>query len=111
MGTRALQRGPVGGPEASAPIDAVRLSRLRWRCRRGILENDLLLARFLDARGQTLTEGEVALLDVLLDLPDTELWDLLAGRAVPADPALAPLVATLASTPAATLHPSEGTTP
>ena len=78
-------------------IDAVRLSRLRWRCRRGMLENDLLLTRFLDARGTALTEAEVTQLDALLDLPDNDLWDLLAGRAAPADPALAPLVAALAS--------------
>jgi antitoxin CptB len=79
-------------------LDTVRLQRLRWRCRRGMLENDLLLARFLDARGPSLTDGEVTQLDALLDLPDNDLWDLLAGRAVPADPALAPLVAALAST-------------
>ena len=62
-----------------------------------MLENDLLLARFLDARGEALTEGEMTQLDHLLDLPDNDLWDLLAGRAAPADPALAPLVAALAS--------------
>jgi antitoxin CptB len=75
-------------------IDPVRLSRLRWRCRRGMLENDIVLARFLDARGATLAEDEVAMLDVLLDLPDQELWDLIAGRAEPAA-AVAPLVAAL----------------
>ncbi|HLJ74461.1 MAG TPA: succinate dehydrogenase assembly factor 2, partial [Thermoanaerobaculia bacterium] len=32
-------------------IDAARLRRIRWRCRRGMLENDLVLSRFLDARG------------------------------------------------------------
>ena len=75
-------------------IDSVRLSRLRWRCRRGMLENDIVLARFLDARGASLAEDEVAMLDVLLDLPDQELWDLIAGRAEPAT-AVAPLVAVL----------------
>jgi antitoxin CptB len=89
---------PASAPGA-AIADPARLARLRWRCRRGMLENDLLLARFLDARGAALTEAEVALLDALLDLPDTELWDLLAGRKAPADPALAPLVAALASSP------------
>ena len=71
------------------------LNRLRWRCRRGMLENDLILARFLEARGAGLSEGDVAALDRLLDLADNELWDLLAGRAEPDDPALAPLVAVL----------------
>ena len=64
------------------------LNRLRWRCRRGLLENDLVLARFLDARGDTITEGEEAALSRLLDLADDDLWDLVAGRAEPDDPAL-----------------------
>jgi antitoxin CptB len=68
------------------------LERLRWRCRRGMLENDLILARFMDARGTTISAAEVAALDVLLDLPDNALWDLISGRAEPADAAVAPLV-------------------
>ena len=36
-------------------MDATELSRMRWRCRRGMLENDLILTRFLDARGGTIT--------------------------------------------------------
>jgi succinate dehydrogenase flavin-adding protein (antitoxin of CptAB toxin-antitoxin module) len=32
-------------------MDATELNRLRWRCRRGMLENDLILTRYLDARG------------------------------------------------------------
>ena len=75
-------------------IDPVRLSRLRWRCRRGMLENDLVLSRFLDARGAAIGEDEVAMLDVLLELPDQELWDLIAGRIEPARE-VAPLVAML----------------
>ena len=57
-----------------------------------MLENDLILARFMDARGATLTEERVAMLDRLLDLPDNELWDLIAGRAEPADPTVCPLL-------------------
>ncbi len=68
------------------------LNRLRWRCRRGMLENDLVLARFLDARGATITEAEVAALDRLLDLSDNDLWDLLSGRAEPTDERLRSLV-------------------
>jgi len=78
-----------------AALDPVRLSRLRWRSRRGMLENDLVLTRFLDARGAWFSEADVARLDRLLDLPDHDLWDLIAGRAEPADPALMPLVAEL----------------
>jgi antitoxin CptB len=68
------------------------LNRLRWRCRRGMLENDLILARFLDARGETMTEDDLAALNRLLDLADNELWDLLAGRAEPEDASLRPLL-------------------
>ena len=68
--------------------------RLRWRCRRGMLENDLVLTRFLDPRGATLGEDEVPMLNVLLDLPDQELWDLVAGRVEPPS-GIAPLVAVL----------------
>jgi antitoxin CptB len=73
-------------------LDERRLARIRWRCRRGLLENDLILARFLDAKGAALTDDEVAMLDRLLDLPDNDLWDLIAGRADAADPSVGPLV-------------------
>ena len=81
----------------STQSDARRISlgRLRWRCRRGMLENDLVLARFLDARGERITEAEAAALARLLDLPDGELWDLVSGRAEPGDATLRPLVAAL----------------
>ena len=76
-------------------MDATQLSRLRWRCRRGMLENDLILTRFLDSRGERMTDDEVAALLQLLDLADGELWDVLSGRIEPDDAALRPLVAEL----------------
>jgi antitoxin CptB len=69
-----------------------RLNRIRWRSRRGMLENDLVLTRFLDARGAALSEDEVAMLDRLLDLADNDLWDLIAGRQEPGDVMVAPLL-------------------
>ena len=80
---------------AAPPRDERRFARLRWRCRRGMLENDLILARFLDAWGATMNVDEIAALDRLLDLADNELWDLLAGRAEPEDAAMRPMVAVL----------------
>src|SRR6185503_4056566 len=62
-------------------IDEARLRRIRWRCRRGMLENDLVLARFLDAAAASLTEDDIAKLDVLLHMTDNALWDLICGRA------------------------------
>jgi antitoxin CptB len=76
-------------------MNATELSRMRWRCRRGMLENDLILTRFLDAHGSAISAVDVAALDRLLDLADGELWDLIAGRAEPSDVDLLPMVAAL----------------
>ena len=73
-------------------MDAATLNRLRWRCRRGMLENDLILTRYLDVRGASIPDGEIAALDGLLDLSDNDLWDLLSGRQEPSDAAAASLV-------------------
>jgi antitoxin CptB len=56
------------------------------------LENDLILTRFLDARGAGITDEEVGALERLLNLSDNELWDLLAGRQEPVDAAVKPLL-------------------
>ncbi len=81
------------------PMDDRRLARIRWRCRRGMLENDLVLARFLDVHGGALTEDDVEKLDALLDMTDNALWDVIAGRVQP--PAtLASFVARVRSTDA-----------
>jgi antitoxin CptB len=76
-------------------LSVERFNRIRWRCRRGMLENDIVLSRFLAARGPAMNEDEVVQLDRLLDLPDNELWDLLSGRGEPADPTVTPLLAEL----------------
>ena len=60
-----------------------------------MLENDLILERFLDARGEAITELEIAALDRLLELSDNELWDLLSGRQESEDAAVKPLLETL----------------
>ncbi|HEY5367199.1 MAG TPA: succinate dehydrogenase assembly factor 2 [Casimicrobiaceae bacterium] len=77
---------------SNVPGDPIYLARLRWRCRRGMLENDIVLSRFLAARGGTLDATMLQALDRALDLPDGELWDLIARRAETADPALQPIV-------------------
>jgi antitoxin CptB len=63
--------------------DPARRRRLRWRARRGLLENDILLTRFLDRHESSLTDADVAGLDRLLDLTDNELMDLILGRREP----------------------------
>lgn len=54
--------------------------RLRWRARRGLLENDILFTRFLDRHESALSDADVLEFDRLLDLTDNELLDLLLER-------------------------------
>ncbi len=86
----------------------VELNRLRWRCRRGMLENDLVLARFLDTRGDGISEQEIAALDRLLGLSDSELWNLLSGRQEAADTAVIPLLEALRAVRAGDDAPPSG---
>jgi antitoxin CptB len=60
--------------------------RLRWRARRGLLENDVILGRFLDRHEHTLDQAQIAALLRLLELPDNELLDLLLARREPGNP-------------------------
>ena len=60
-----------------------------------MLENDLILERFLDARGEAITKRDIVALDRLLELSDNELWDLLSGRQESDDAAVRPLLETL----------------
>ena len=64
-------------------VDARRLSKLKWRCRRGLLENDLFIERFFLRHEATLTEGQAQALEVLMDLSDNDLLDLLLARKEP----------------------------
>jgi antitoxin CptB len=65
-------------------IDARTLSRLQWRCRRGMLENDLLIQRFFERHGSALDAPLVAGVQALMELSDNELLDLLLRRTEPA---------------------------
>lgn len=56
------------------------LDRVRWRCRRGLLELDILLGRFVDAHYATLSEAELQAFEALLDMPDNPLWDMISGK-------------------------------
>jgi antitoxin CptB len=66
-----------------AAIDPTELNRLKWRCKRGLLENDLFIERFFAKQGDRLTTRHVAGLQPLMDLPDNELLDLLLVRREP----------------------------
>ncbi|HXD40529.1 MAG TPA: succinate dehydrogenase assembly factor 2 [Ramlibacter sp.] len=64
-------------------IDERSLSKLKWRCRRGLLENDLFIERFFDRYGDRLTVKHAAALNELMDLGDNDLLDLLLRRKEP----------------------------
>ena len=70
-------------------MDRIERERLRWKCRRGLLELDIVLTRYL-ARHPADRE-----LGPLLDLPDNDLWDIVAGRSDNYAPHLKGVVARL----------------
>jgi antitoxin CptB len=59
------------------------MRRLQWRCRRGMLENDLVLQKFLGIHGRDLDQAELATLNDLLEVDDNQLWDIFSGRIAP----------------------------
>ncbi|MGJ7493992.1 succinate dehydrogenase assembly factor 2 [Variovorax sp. RT4R15] len=70
------------------PLGVRALSKLKWRCRRGLLENDLFIARFFERHESRLTVGQARAMETLMDLSDPDLLDLLLRRKEP-EPALA----------------------
>jgi antitoxin CptB len=58
------------------PSDA----KLIWNCRRGMLELDLVLARFVERHLSRLSSRERSLFEQLLDYPDPVLYALLMGQ-------------------------------
>ena len=63
--------------------------RLKWKCRRGLLELDIVLERYLHKN--PLDEE----LSGLLDLPDNDLWDIVSGRSEQYEIRFKPVVARL----------------
>ena len=57
-------------------MDGVALYRLKWHCRRGLLELDLVFEKFIP----TLRDEELQPFCALLELPDNQLWDIICGR-------------------------------
>ena len=78
-------------------MDDNELKQLRWRCRRGLLENDLVLERFLERYAAQLSAQDIAAFTKLLDYGDKALWDLVTRRREPRDPDLLGVVELLRS--------------
>jgi antitoxin CptB len=72
-------------------MDTVSRNRLYWKCRRGLLELDIVLQRFIPI----LRHEDLQPLHALLELPDNDLWDIIAGRSDDYDPRFEQTVARL----------------
>jgi antitoxin CptB len=68
------------GLDRQTPLGERALSKLRWRCRRGLLENDLFIERFFNRFAPQMTVGQARGMYVLMDLSDNDLMDLLMKR-------------------------------
>src|SRR5436309_4508518 len=74
----------TGSTRSSGGLDD-RRKRLLFRCwHRGTREMDLILGRFADAEIANLSDGEVAQLELLMDVPDPDLYAALTGNMPPA---------------------------
>jgi antitoxin CptB len=71
------------------------MSRLRWLCRRGMKELDLVTSGYLERHYASASSAQQARFRKLLQMPDLDLYDLLLGRGEPDDPELAALVRVL----------------
>lgn len=67
-------------------LDHASIERIRWRCRRGLLELDIVLGRFIQQYASLDSQQQITF-DTLLDMPDTELWDMISGKLPAADAA------------------------
>ncbi len=61
---------------------------MRWLCRRGMKELDVVMSGYLEQYYPTASSEEQTLFRTLLDMQDPELYGLLLGRSVTDDPKL-----------------------
>jgi antitoxin CptB len=76
----------LDGLDGQEVLNERALSKLRWRCRRGLLENDLFIQRFFERHETRLTVSHARGLYALMDLSDNDLLDLLLQRKELPDP-------------------------
>ncbi|HEY2344995.1 MAG TPA: succinate dehydrogenase assembly factor 2 [Xanthomonadaceae bacterium] len=79
--------------------DVADLSRLRWRCRRGMRELDQLLLRYLDRRWSEADDSERGIFLRLLDCEDDTLWRWCMGLETPQDKDLDGILARILALP------------
>ena len=73
-------------------FDPVELKRIRWHSRRGLLELDLVLERFLAQRFDSLSPAEMSAYKALLELPDNDFLDVVNGKMDLDDPEIMHIV-------------------
>jgi antitoxin CptB len=69
-----------GANNEKAAQKEIESRRLAWRCRRGMLELDILLQRFVSKQFDALSLAELTAFDAMLALPDNDLWDALQHK-------------------------------
>jgi antitoxin CptB len=72
-----------------------RLERLRWHCRRALLELDIVFQRYWQQVGDDVDEQDQAALERLLEMEDHDLWEMVSGRTETDDPQLQEMVGKL----------------
>ena len=82
----------------SFPKFVTSIDRLRWRCRRGMRELDIVLERFLDLRYHQLAEADQLRFAELLDQADQDIMAWLLGTSQPGDPGCLKLIDEIRST-------------
>ena len=82
-------------PSERADDEGRQQQRLRWHCRRALLELDLVFQRFWLKAGDGLGDEDAAALERLLEMEDHDLWELVSGRRETDDPRLKGIVAQL----------------
>ncbi len=66
-------------------VDEQQIARIRWRCRRGMLELDVMLEKYFDHHFRQLSEQQKKEFERLLETPDQTLFDWFLGKTAPED--------------------------
>jgi antitoxin CptB len=82
-----MERAASGEPTASRE-----LGKLRWRCRRGMKELDLLLLRYVEEQYHAASSVHQEAFRALLDAPDPVIYAYCLGGERPASPLLSNLI-------------------
>ena len=82
----------MSGSDAGGADPAIEQSRLRWQCRRGMRELDVLLTRYLDMQFAASSERDKAAFRRVLGLSDPELVGYLLSGERPDDPHIARVI-------------------